>query len=420
MANKRNPFDTRVVVTGLGTINPLGNDVKQYWENLLEGKSGVRLVRNVEVDDYSVKIAGEVDIPDLSGYFTEKKMTKRLDRYIVFGFVAGTQALRDSGLEVDKSPSRYGSIIGTGDGGVGAHVDNLEKIVTRGMQASSPYYIINAIPNTGSGFLAQCWNLQGPSFAVSSACASSNHAIGTASMLIKMGMADAMFAGGAEAPVNKSGFSAFGNIFALSERNDSPETASRPFDADRDGFVLSEGAGVLCLEELEHAKKRGAYIYCEVTGYGLSSDAHDLVAPHPEARGAEQSIKMAIEDARLDPDDIDLVNAHATSTPLGDPTEYRAIKRIFGERSDTLPVHSTKSMTGHSLGAAGGIEAIATILAFEQNLVHHTTNQFNQDPEIKFNVVKNEPLKKKIRHVLSNGFGFGGQNSTVILSRFDG
>ncbi len=418
--NRRNPNDVRVVITGIGTINPIGNSVKEFWENLIKGKSGVRHVKNVEIGDYPIRIAGEIDLPDVSGFFTEKKMAKRLDRYVVLGYVAGTQALRDSGLEIDKAPHRYGSIIGTGDGGVETNLLNVEKIVTRGMQAASPFYIINSIPSTGSGFFAQSWNLQGPSFSVSSACATANHAIGIATMHIKMGMADAIFTGGAEAPVNKSGLCAFGNIFALSERNDSPETASRPFDTDRDGFVLSEGAGVICLEELEHAKKRGAHIYCELTGFGASCDAHDLVAPHPDARGAAQAMQIALDNAELNPDEIDLINAHATSTSLGDIAEYLAAKKVMGDYAEKVPVHSTKSMTGHTLGAAGGVEAIASILAFEQGVAHVTTNLFNQDPEIKLNVITEEPLELKARHVLSDGFGFGGQNSTLILSRFDG
>jgi len=419
-ANKKNPHDIRVVITGLGTINPIGTNVTEFWDSLIAGKSGVRHVQNVDIGDYPIRIAGEIDLPDISEYFTEKKMAKRLDRYIILGYVAGTQALRDSGLDVDRAPHRYGSLIGTGDGGVETNLINVEKIVTKGMQATSPFYIINSIPNTGSGFFAQSWNLQGPSFSVNSACATSNHAIGTAMMLIKMGMADAIFAGGAEAPVNKSGLCAFGNIFALSERNDSPQTASRPFDRDRDGFVLSEGAGVVCVEELEHAKARGAHIYCELTGFGFSCDAHDLVAPHPEARGAAAAMKTAVDHAELSLESIGLINAHATSTPLGDPAEYRAAKIVFGDHADKVLVHSTKSMTGHILGATGGVEAIATIMAFERGVVHESINVVHQDPEIGFSIVTDGPRETTIKHALSNGFGFGGQNSAIILSRFEG
>ncbi len=415
---KRNPMETRVVVTGIGTVNPLGNTVSAFWDKLKSGTSGVRKIQNVDIGNYGIQIAGEVDPPDPTEYFKEKKMARRLDRYIVYGYVAGTQALRDSGLDIEKSPDRYGTLIGTGDGGVESNLANVERIVKTGMQSASPFYIINSIPSTGSGFFSQAWNLQGPSFSVSSACATSNHALGVASMMIKMGLADAVFAGGAEAPVNRSGLCAFGNIFALSERNDSPETASRPFDSGRDGFVLGEGAGVLCVEELEHAKKRGAKIYCELSGFGFSSDAHDLVAPHPDARGGIQAIRAALDSAELDPLDIDFINCHATSTPLGDLSEFKAVEQVFGENSTIIPVHSTKSMTGHLLGAAGGIEAIAAILAFEEGVIHETINQFEQDPLIKFNVIKSGPLEKKVTHVLSNGFGFGGQNAAIVLSRF--
>lgn len=415
---KRNPLDIRVVVTGLGTINPIGNTVLEYWEALKRGDSGVRRIQNVEIDNYNIQIAGEVNPPDATEYFKEKKMARRLDRYVVYGYIAGTQALRDSGLDIERRPDRYGTLIGTGDGGVDTNLANVERIVKTGMQTTSPFYIINSIPSTGSGFFAQTWNLQGPSFAVNSACATSNHAFGVASMMIKMGISDAVFAGGAEAPVNKSGLCAFGNIFALSERNDSPKTASRPFDKDRDGFVLGEGAGVLCLEELEHARQRGAKIYCELTGFGFSSDAHDLVAPHPDARGGAQAIRAALDSAGLKPEDIDLVNCHATSTPLGDTAEFKAVEQAFGSYAREVPVHSTKSMTGHLLGAAGGIEAIAAILAFEEGAIHETINQFEQDPEIGFNVVKNGPMETKADHILSNGFGFGGQNAAVVFSRF--
>ena len=419
MAEKsKNPNNVRVVITGIGTVNPLGNNIDDYWSNLLAGISGVRLIQNVEIDDYMIKIAGEIDLPDVRDLFKEKKMAKRLDRYIVLGYLAGTQALKDSGLDIDGAPHRYGSMIGTGDGGVGAYLENVERIVKTGMQSTSPFYIINAIPNTGAGFFAQAWNLQGPSFSVSSACATSNHAIGTSAMMIKMGMADAFFTGGTEAPVNKNGLSAFGNIYALSARNDSPETASRPFDVDRNGFILGEGAGVVCVEELEHAKRRGAKIYCEVTGFGFTCDAHDLVAPHPEARGATQALKLALANAELNPEDIDLINAHATSTQLGDVTEFHAAQAVFGELAKKTPVHSTKSMTGHLLGAAGGVEAIAIILAFEKNVAHMTINQFNQDPEIGFNVIKADPMEMRPKHIISNGFGFGGQNSAVVFSRF--
>jgi 3-oxoacyl-[acyl-carrier-protein] synthase II len=281
-------------------------------------------------------------------------MARRLDRFVVLSQIAGDQAIRDSGLDVEKSPDRYGVIIGTGEGGAGTRYFNTKKIVEEGMQATSPFFVL-CIPSTASGFFAMEWNLQGPCFSVNSACATGNHAFGVAASLIRMGMADAIFTGGSEAVINPTGLAAFGNIMALSERNDSPETASRPFDKGRDGFVLSEGAGVLCLEELEHAKRRGATIYAELSGYGFTSDAHDLVAPHPKSRGSARAIQNALESAHLNTDQVDLINCHAASTTLGDLAESNAISAVFKERAAKIPVHSTKSMTGHPLGAASAV-----------------------------------------------------------------
>ncbi|HUV06302.1 MAG TPA: beta-ketoacyl-[acyl-carrier-protein] synthase family protein [Spirochaetia bacterium] len=416
----RNPHETRVVITGLGTINPLGHTVAEYWDNLIKGKSGIRRAKNVDLSDFSIQIAGEIDLPDLSGYFKSKKVEKKLDRYIIFGHISGTQAIRDSGIDIEGAPHRYGSLIGTADAGIATHLENVKRIVRTGMQSVSPYFVTSAIPNTAPAYFAKEWNLQGVSFSVNSACSSSNHALGLAVSLIKMGMADAIFAGGSEAAVNESGFAAFAKIFALSDRNDSPETASRPFDKDRNGFVLSEGAGVLCLEELEHAKRRGAHIYAEISGVGFSCDAYDLVAPDPEAEGAARAMKLALESARLNPEDINLINGHATSTPLGDIAESVAINKVFGKSAEKIPVHSTKSMTGHMLGGAGTVEAIAAILALEKGIIHPTINVFEQDSAINLNVVKNNLQNGRIDHVLSNSFAFGGQNAVLVFSRFKG
>ncbi len=415
----RNPHEVRVVITGLGTINPIGNTVAEFWDNLIAGKSGIRRIKNFDIGDFDVQIAGEVDLPDdLTTYFKKKKMIKRLDRFIIFGHIAGVQALRDSGIEPDREPERIGALIGTGDGGLQTNYDNIVRITERGMNAISPFYVVSAIPNMASGYFAKEMNLQGPNFSLNSACATGNHAIGVAAMMIKMGLADVMFAGGAEAVVAIPSIAAFAIIDALSERNDSPETASRPFDKDRDGFILAEGAGVLCLEELEHAKKRGAKIYAELKGFGFSCDAHDVVAPHPEGKGAAAAMKAALDSAKLNIDDIDLINAHGTSTPIGDFAESKAICALFGEKVKTLPVHSTKSMTGHLLGAAGGAEAIAAILALEKGIIHPSVNLFQKDPKIQINVVT-EPTEKKVKTVFSNNFGFGGQNASIILSKFE-
>jgi 3-oxoacyl-[acyl-carrier-protein] synthase II len=417
---KRNPYETRVVITGLGTVNPIGNTVAEYWDNLAAGKSGVRLARNTDLSNFHVKIGAEVDLPDLSAYFPKKYMSKRLDRFIVFGHIAAVQALKDSELDTQVNPDRYGALIGTGDAGVGVQFNTISNVVKGGMETVSPFYVVGCIPNTASGYFAKEYNLQGPNFSVNSACATSNHAIGLAALMIKMGLADAIFTGGAEAVVNIMGFAGFGVIGALSERNDSPETASRPFDKSRDGFILGEGAGVLCLEELEHAKKRGAHIYGELTGFGFSCDAFDLVAPHPEGRGACAAMENALQSASLNKEQIDLINAHGTSTPLGDMSESRAINKVFGDQTGKVLVHSTKSMIGHLVGAGGGTEAIAVLMALEKGIVHPTINQFEQDPEIRLNIVRNRPLEKTIDHALSNSFGFGGQNATIVISRFKG
>jgi 3-oxoacyl-[acyl-carrier-protein] synthase II len=415
----RNPAEVRVVITGMGTINPIGNSVAEFWETLIKGKSGVRHISSFPINGFSVQIAGEIDLPDVGPYFKNRKMARRMDRFVVLAHIAGAQAMKDSGLDVDKEPDRCGVIIGTGEGGAATRYFNTKKIVEDGMQSTSPFFVM-CIPSTASGFFAMEWNLRGPCFSVNSACATGNHAMGVAASLIKMGMADVMFTGGAEAVINPMGLSAFGNIMALSERNDSPQTASRPFDRDRDGFVLSEGAGVLCLEELEHAKRRGATIYAELTGYGFTCDAYDLVAPHPESRGSAQAMRDAMDNAHLNPEQVDLINCHAASTSLGDLAESKGINLVFKDLAKKVPAHSTKSMTGHPLGAASAVEAIAAILAIQKGVIHPTINQFEQDPAISLNVVRNQPREGHVDHVLSNGFGFGGQNAAVVISRFKG
>lgn len=411
------PHDRRVVITGLGTINPLGATVKEYWENLAAGRSGVRQVQSVDVANYKTRIAAEIDLPDLSAYFPKKKSLERFDRYMIFAHVAATQAILDSGIDIGAAPHRYGTIIGTGDAGIGSHHKGISTLISKGPNLISPFFLVNCVPNMASGFVSIQNHLEGPSFSVSSACATSNHALGLAAMLIKFGMADAMFAGGSEAVVQLPAFASFGIVNALSTRNDSPETASRPFDKERDGFVLAEGAGVLCLEEFEHAARRGAHIYGELSGFAFSGDAHDMVAPHPEGKGAAAAMEGALRNAGLNVSDIDLVNAHGTSTVLGDLIEAKAINHVFGDLTKKIPVHATKSMTGHLIGAAGAIEAIASLMAIKRGIIHPTINQFEQDPEINLQVVRNEAREADVKHVLSNGFGFGGQNASVVLSR---
>jgi len=419
---KRDSDTTRIVITGMGTINPIGYNVEEFWENLVAGKSGIRRIQNVDLSDFSVKIGGEVDYPDLSEYFP-KRMLSRLGRFIIFGHVAATQAVKDAGFSLEdlqKEPGRHGAIIGTGDAGNGLHYEMFRQIQDYGMDSVSPFYAVGAIPNTPPAYFAKEHNFQGPNFSVNSACATSNHAIGAAALVIKAGLADVMITGGTESVLNAAGFSGFGVINALSRRNDSPQTASRPFDKDRDGFVMGEGSGILCLEELEHARKRKARIHAELKGFGFSCDAYDLVAPHPDGIGAKMAMENALITAKLNKEDIDLINAHATSTPLGDLMESRAIRSFFGDLADKIPVHSTKSMIGHLIGGAGGVEAIAAVLTIQKGIIHPSINVFERDPRIDLNIVANKPMEKRVQHVLSNSFGFGGQNAAIIISKFDG
>ncbi len=407
----------RVVITGLGTVNPLGMNVSEFWDNLVKGKSGARVAQNMNLDDFHVQIAAEIDLPDVRDFFKQRKMARRLDRHIVLGHIAGVQAVKDAGFEEADRPERIGVLIGTGDAGLITHFEQIGRIYKTGLSSVSPFYISAAIPNSTSAMISMEFGFGGPSFSVSSACASANHAFGLAVNMIQSGMTDVMFTGGTEAVATEPSIAAFGQIGALSTRNDDPLTASRPFDIDRDGFVMGEGAGVLCLEELEHAKKRGAKIYGEIAGYGFTSDAYDLVAPHPDGEGASRAITMALEAAKVNADELDFINTHGTSTPLGDKAECMAVnKAIGGDLASTIPVHSTKSMTGHLIGAASAVEAIAGIMSFEQGVIHHTINQFTKDPELNYNIIT-EPLEKRAEVFLSNAFGFGGQNACVVFKR---
>ena len=411
----------RIVITGIGTINPVGVGVRSFWDNLAKGQSGIVDLRPIYplLNDYSVKIGGYFTLPqNVREYFGHYgKWLKRLDEFIIYMQIAGSQAMDDSGLDMEREdPFRVGALLGSGEGGLNSHERNQNYLQKQGMSAVSPLYVLNVIPNSATGFFAQCYGLQGPNFAPVSACATSNHSIGLSCMMIEAGMADVMFAGGSEASLNPSGISAFGNLGALSP-SDQPEQASRPFATGRSGFVMSNGAGALCLEELEHARRRGAKIYAEITGYSFTADAHDLVAPHPEGRSASRAMQKALEKARLSPSDIDLINAHGTSTLLGDLAEAKAISVTFGHGAP-VAVHSTKSMTGHTIGASGSIEAIAALLAIKEGIVHPSINCEQQDPEIVLNIVKEVRRDLTIEHIMSNNFGFGGQNAVIILSRF--
>lgn len=407
----------RVVITGLGTVNPLGMNVSEFWDNLTKGVSGTRLVQNIDLADFQVQIAAEIDLPDVRDYFKQRKMARRMDRYIVMAHVAGVQAVRDAGLEDFSRPERVGILIGTGEAGLITHWEQIHRMQTSGLSTVNPFYVTNVIPNSASALLSIDYGFTGPTFSVNSACATSNHAFGLAVNMIQSGMSDVIFAGGSEAVATPPSIAAFGQIGALSTRNDDPASASRPFDKDRDGFVMGEGAGVLCLEELEHAKARGAKIYAEIAGIGFTSDAHDLVAPHPEGLGAARAINIALDQAGINADQLDFINAHGTSTPIGDTAECMAVNKALGaDLASSIPVNSTKSMTGHLIGAAGAVEAIAGFMSFEKGVIHHTINQFEQDPDINYNVIK-EPLEKQANYFLSNAFGFGGHNACVVFKR---
>lgn len=420
--NKNSVNDSqRVVVTGLGTINPIGNTVQEFWGNLKEGKSGIRKITLFDPGDYHTDFAGEVSVTDAHySRFKSRKMARRFDRYVLFSYLAAQEALNDAGIQdtINARPERYASLLSSGSGGTISYSEAAYAAFNRSMDHVHPLSVVNSINSTGAGYFAQMHNLQGPSFAISSACSSSNYSFAIATQLIRSGLIDGAVAGGAEACICEIGIASFGNIFALSRRKSDFQTASRPFDKDRDGFVIGEGAGVLCLERLDIAKKRGANIYCEITGFGWSCDAYDLVAPRKDGLNSAQAMQMSLDQAHLNPEDVDLINAHATSTPLGDVAEYRAVQRVFGAHANTVPTHSTKSLIGHLLGGAAGVSAIAIAMVFQEGYAHHTINQFEQDPEIKFNVIAKEPLKMNANHALSNSFAFGGQNATIIFSRF--
>jgi 3-oxoacyl-[acyl-carrier-protein] synthase II len=411
----------RVVITGIGTVNPLGLTVKDYWENLAAGKSGITLNTRFDVSTSPSQIAGLVPDFDHVPLFKDQKMARRLDKAIIYGVVAGNDAVKDSGLAAGNyDPERVGVYLGSGMGGVGTFESETEVKAARGHKRVNPFFVPMILPNTASGYLSIEHGYMGPNYTAVSACASANHAMGEAFHAIQRGDADVIFAGGTEAAVVEVVVAGFANMKALSGRNDDPQGASRPWDKDRDGFVIAEGAAVLCLEELEHAKKRGARIYGEFAGFGQSSDGYHITAPHPEGAGGALAMKAALRSAKLNPGDIDLVNAHGTSTPLGDRGETMGVKKCFGDHAHKLMMHSTKSMIGHTLGAAGAVEAVAALLAIDKGIVHPTRNLHEADAECDLDYVPNVAREAKVRAVLSNSFGFGGHNATVILKRFEG
>ncbi len=413
-------MNRRVVITGVGVVSPVGNDVKTFWNNLLNGVSGVEHIPYFDTDPFTSKIAGIVKDfhPEER---IEKKLLRRMDKFVQFAAFATHEALEMAGLldSKDYDPERAGVVIGSGIGSTYQLQENARILFEKGPMRISPFFIPMMIADMASGQVAILHNLQGPNFCVTTACASGAHSIGEAYRWIKHGYADVMIAGGTEAAVTELAVGGFCVMRALSTRNDEPQRASRPFDAERDGFVIAEGAGILILEELEHAKKRGAKILAEIVGYGASGDAYHITAPHPEGRGAAQAIKMALEEAGITPEDIDYINAHGTSTKLNDTMETKAIKAVFGERAYKIPVSSTKSMIGHTLGAAGGIESVATVMSIIDQKVHPTINYENPDPECDLDYVPEGPREVKIKYALKENFGFGGHNAVLIYKKYE-
>ena len=405
----------KVVVTGLGIISPVGIGVSEAWGNVVAGRSGITRINRFDASGLPTQIAGEVKNFEVAKWLAPKE-ARRFDTFIHYGLAAGIDALKDSGIDLDKEArEQIGVCIGSGIGGLPLIETTHDALIAGGPRKISPFFVPGTIINMISGQLSIMHGLKGPNIAVVSACTTANHSIGEAGRLIEYGDADVMIAGGAESCVSMLGVGGFCAARALSARNDSPELASRPWDKDRDGFVLGEGAGVLVLEEYEHAKKRGARIYCELAGYGLSADAHHITAPCEDGEGAARCMTNALRNGGINLDQVDYVNAHGTSTPLGDMAETIAVKRCFGDYAKKLAVSSTKSMTGHLLGAAGGIEAVFSAMAVHQQIAPPTINLLNQDPQCDLDYVPNTAREMKIAVAISNSFGFGGTNGTLVF-----
>ncbi|MCZ2443008.1 MAG: beta-ketoacyl-ACP synthase II [Flavobacteriales bacterium] len=412
----------RVVVTGLGALTPIGNNVADYWASLSKGVSGAMLITRFDTSKFKTKFACEVKNFDPT-LFIDKKEIRRLDPFVQYAIACSDEAVADADISIEKIPAeRIGVIWASGIGGISSfYQDIVEQAKGDGTPRYNPFFIPRVIVDIAAGHLSMRYGFRGINYATVSACASSNHALINACDIIRLGKADVILCGGSEASVNEPGIGGFNALHALSTRNDDPATASRPFDKDRDGFVLGEGAGALVLESLDHALARGAKIYAEMKGGTGTADAYHLTAPHPDGLGAANVMKFSLEDAQLNPTDIDYINVHGTSTPLGDIAELKAIRQVFGDHASKLHISSTKSMTGHLLGATGAIEAIASIMAINHGIIPPTINHFTDDPEIDptLNLIFNQAVKKEINTVLSNTFGFGGHNASVILARYN-
>ncbi|MES2621416.1 MAG: beta-ketoacyl-ACP synthase II [Bacteroidota bacterium] len=411
----------RVVVTGMGALTPIGNTAPEFWSGLLNGVNGAGTITRFDPEKYKTKFACEVKNFDPAS-FIDKKEVKRFDRFAQFAVVSSDEAIKDSGLNTaDINKDKVGVIWASGIGGLDVFIEEITNLALNETPRFNPFFIPKMIIDIAAGHISMRWGFRGPNYATVAACASTNIALINAYDLIRLGRCNALVAGGSEAPISEGGVGGFNAMRAMSVRNNSPETASRPFDKDRDGFVMGEGAGAIILEELDHAIARGAKIYCEMVGGGMSADAHHLTAPHPEGLGAVLVMNNALEYASLKPTEVDYINVHGTSTPLGDIAELKAIKNVFGEHAYKLNISSTKSMTGHLLGAAGAVEAIASIMAVKDDIVPPTINHFTDDPEIdpKLNLTFNKPQKRTVNVAMSNGFGFGGHNATVVFKKFE-
>ena len=411
----------RVVVTGLGAVTDVGNTVPEFWKSLVEGRSGIGPITSfTPTPEWSVTFAGQVRNLEPEKRIDPKSIS-RMDRFSVFGMCAAEEAVADSGMDFSTGdPYRYGVAIGSGIGGIDTIETSLQKLFDRGPRSVSPFVVPKLMVNALAGNVSIRFGLKGPNIACATACATGSHAIGAAYHMIQRGDADVIVAGGSEGAVTRLCVGSFAAMKALSTRNDAPEKASRPFDRDRDGFVLAEGAGIVVLEELEHAKRRGARIYAELTGFGVTGDASHIAAPDDQGRGAQKAMEIAIRDAQLDPSAIGYINAHGTSTPLGDKAEVVAVKSLFGAHAQKLAMSSTKSVTGHCLGGAGAIEAVATVKAIVEGVLPPTINLDSPDDGFDLNFVANTAQERTVDHAINNSFGFGGHNTSMVLSRFRG
>ncbi|MBS2029551.1 MAG: beta-ketoacyl-ACP synthase II [Deltaproteobacteria bacterium] len=410
--------ERRVVVTGMGLITCCGTGVEKTWQSIIHGQSGISNITLFDTSKSESKFGGQVNDfqPEL---FVEKKEVRRMDRFELFALGAADMAMKDAGLQITPEiAERVGCIVGSGIGGIGSLEEQHSKMLEKGPDRVSAFFILQMITNLAPGYITMKYGIKGPSWSTVSACSTSAHAIGEAMRGVQRGDMDICVTGGSEASLTPLSFAGFNAMKAMSTRNDAPQKASRPFDVDRDGFVMGEGAGILIIEELEHAKKRGARIHAELVGYGASSDAHHVTAPAPEHEGAQRCMKLALKDAKLNPSDIQYINTHGTSTPIGDVLEIQGVKKVFGDHAKTLAVSSTKSMTGHMLGAAGAAETVICIRALETGILPPTINVEKQDPEIDIDVVPNKAREVRLNTVMSNSFGFGGTNVTLIAKRF--